>query len=238
MKKVITVIVVFFIVTGIKAQPWFDIGIKGGVGTSFMNNFQILDEQYLSHKFRPGYTYGGKLGFNFIQEHQITFDVMKTSINQGFNYTIPDVGEKYREYNIESFDMALMYRANKNGTYFEVGPQWSKVTKVGYKDDGGDFISPVKPDDLINESLVSLVVGFGGYIVGTDNFGISTGIRLAYNLTDIATETGRGLNFPMLVDHDPNPTRNLSAMFVIEMNYDFGYLVSPTCGKRGKLFVF
>ncbi len=238
MKKWFTLIIFMLAISGTKAQPWFDIGIKGGVGTSFMYNFQIFDDQYLSHQFRPGYTFGGKLGFNFIQEHQLTFDILKSSLTQGFNYKLPDVGEKYREFGIESLDMALMYRANKNGTYFEVGPQWSKVSKVKYSDEGGNFISPLSPNELLNESFISLAVGFGGYIVGTDNFGITTGLRINYTLTDIASESGRGINFPMLVAHDPDPTRNLSIMFVIEMNYDFGYLVSPTCGKRGKLFVF
>lgn len=228
----------FFIISGINAQPWFDVGIKGGIGSSFMYNKQIFTDQYLTHVFKPGYTVGAKLGFNFVQEHQLTVDVMKTSYTQGFHY-YPEAGvEKNREFTIQGMDYLLMYRLNRNGTYFEIGPQLSTVSKVKYSDEGGDFISPDKPADVINKSYYAVALGFGGYIFGTDNFGVTTGLRLNYTLNDIASDKGHDKNFPVLIAGDSNPTRNLGIMFIIEMNYDFGYLVSPSCGKRGKLFVF
>lgn len=238
MKKIFTLLLVIFSVSLANAQPWFDIGVKAGYGTSFMYNTQIFEDQKLTHKFMGGYTYGGKFGFNFSQEHQAAFDVMQTSIKQGFLY-YPEAGvETVRQFDIQSLDFLLMYRYNKKGTYFEFGPQLSQVSKVKYTDEGGDFLNPVTPDKLINKSLYSLALGFGGYIFGTDNFGVTAGFRINYTLNDIATEDARGKNFPMLYTADPDPTRNLGVMFVLEANYDFGYLVSPSCGNRNKLFVF
>ena len=238
MKKIITLFIVLFSALMVNAQPWFDIGVKAGYGTSFMYNTQIFEEQDLTHKFKGGYTYGGKFGFNFSQEHQAAIDVMQTTLKQGFIY-YPEAGvETQRQFDIQSLDFLIMYRYNKQGTYFEFGPQLSQVSKVKYTDEGGDFISPVTEDKLINKSLYSLALGFGGYVFGTDNFGVTAGFRINYTLNDLATEEARSKNFPMLNSADPDPTRNLGVMFILEANYDFGYLVSPSCGNRRKLFVF
>lgn len=224
------------------SQTWFDIGLKGGIGTSFMYNKQIFDNQDIVHKFKPGYGFGAKLGFNFIQEHQITFDVMKTSFTQGFTYK-PEgwtqTSDALREFTFGGIDLLLMYRANKNGTYFEIGPQWSKYSTIKYSDNGGDFVSPGEITDLVNNSNFGAAIGFGGYIFGTDNFGVTTGFRINYMFNDMANADGNDANFPILKQTGAfNPTHNLGVMFVVEMNYDFGYLVSPSCGQRSKLFVF
>lgn len=242
MKKLL-IIPVFMVLPFLAlSQTWFDIGLKGGVGTSFMYNSQIFKDQLIVHKFKPGYAIGGKLGFNFIQEHQITFDVMKSSFTQGFTYK-PEgwsqTQDALREIKIGGLDLLLMYRGNRNGTYFEIGPQWSKYSSVKITDTGGDFVSPLTPEQLVQKSAFGIAMGFGGYVFGTDNFGVTTGLRFNYMLNDLASEDGRNANFPILVPTGKtNVTNNLGVMFVIEMNYDFGYLVSPTCGQRGKLFVF
>ncbi|KAF0202664.1 MAG: hypothetical protein FD170_1838 [Bacteroidetes bacterium] len=241
MKKLTLIFIFLISLSSINAQTWFDIGLKGGIGTSFWYNKQIFDDQKIVHQWQPGYTVGGKIGFNFIQEHQITFDVLKSSFSQNFTYK-PEgwssTSDAVREFTIGGLDMLLMYRANRNGTYFEVGPQWSKYSEVKYADNGGDFISPLEPSQLISKSNFGLAMGFGGYIFGTDNFGVSTGVRFNYMFNDIASAEGRDANFPIFIPNEKtNPTNNLGVIFMIEINYDFGYLVSPTCGTRGKLFV-
>ncbi|HOI88274.1 MAG TPA: outer membrane beta-barrel protein [Lentimicrobium sp.] len=223
------------------AQPWFDIGLKGGIGTSFMYNSQIFEDQVIVHKFKPGYTFGGKIGFNFIQEHQLTFDLMLSHMTQGYTYR-PEgwssTRDAEREFSFNGLDLLLMYRANRNGTYFEIGPQWTTYSKVKYQDTGGDYVSPLKPDQLIAKNNLGLALGFGGYIVGTDNFGVTSGLRFNYMFSDLASTEGRDVNFPVLKPSaKSDPTHNIGIFFVIEMNFDFGYLVSPTCGQRGKLFV-
>ncbi|HLO89845.1 MAG: hypothetical protein ACM3ME_08315 [Chloroflexota bacterium] len=238
MKKLLTLLFVVFAINMAKAQPWFDIGIKGGIGTSFMYNTQIFEDQNLNHKFMLGNTYGGKFGFNLNMQHTISFDVLKTTLKQKFLY-YPETGvEANRQFDIKSLDYALLYRYTKGGTFFEFGPQLSQVSAVKYADQGGDFISPFTAAEMINKNLYSVVLGYGGYVFGTDNFGVTTGFRVSYNITDIATEAARGKNFPMLYPKDADPTHNLAIMFIVEANYDFGYLLSPSCGKRTKLFVF
>jgi len=242
MKKILLTLFVLLSVSSSFSQTWFDIGLKGGIGSSFMYNSQIFDNQEIVHKFKPGYTFGGKIGFNFIQEHQITFDIMSTTYNQAFTYR-PEgwtaSNDAEREYTFGGLDMLLMYRTNRNGTYFEVGPQWSTYSTVKYSDTGEDYVSPQEISDLVTKSNFGMAMGFGGYIFGTDNFGVATGLRFTYMFNDMATAEGQEANFPILhAAGESTPTHNLGVLFVIEVNYDFGYLVSSRCGQRTKLFVF
>ncbi len=237
MKKIFTIAIILISYSAINAQPWFDVGLKAGAGTSFMYDKQIFDDQQLSHKFAPGYTFGAKLGFNFIQEHQLTLDVLKTAYNQKFIYSI-EGNELIREIGLDVIDFALLYRHNVSGTYFEIGPQYTTTSKVTFSDEGDVTLGGFTPKEMIDKSFYSIAAGFGGYIFGTDNFGITMGFRVNYTLNDIASESGRSINFPMLVDKEADPLRNLGIMFVFEANYDFGYLVSSSCGQRKKLFVF
>lgn len=243
MKRFVLFVLMICSTSLIHAQTWFDIGLKGGIGTSFMYNSQVFKNQDIVHKFKPGYSFGGKLGFNFVQEHQITFDLMKTTYNQSFTYT-PEDGtpgtENLREFTFGGLDMLLMYRANKNGTYFEIGPQWSTYSTVKFSDNYEGFpYTESNVQDMITKSNFGMAIGFGGYIFGTDNFGVTTGFRFNYMFNDMATADGKTANFPILKQTgESNPTHNIGALFVIEMNYDFGYLVSSRCGQRTKLFVF
>ena len=242
MKKIVLTALVFLVFKIGFSQTWFDVGLKGGIGTSFMYNSQIFDDQAIVHKFRPGYSFGGKLGFNFIQEHQITFDLMKSTYKQGFTYK-PEgwtgSSDAVRDITFGGLDMLLMYRANRNGTYFEVGPQWSTYSTVKFADNGLSVFTEEEVSKMITKSNFGMAIGFGGYIFGTDNFGVTTGFRINYMINDMATEEGNTANFPILKPVGKfNATHNLGVLFVIEMNYDFGYLVSSNCGQRSKLFVF
>lgn len=243
MKKSVLSAILICLTTILYSQTWFDIGVKGGIGSSFMYNSQIFDDQLIVHKFKMGSAIGGKIGFNFVQEHQITFDVLKSSFTQGFTYVPEDSqvpgDESLREFRIDGLDMLLMYRANRNGTYFEIGPQWSTYSKVGFSDNGSTVFSEKEVAEMITKSNFGMAVGFGGYIFGTDNFGVATGVRFNYMFDDLATENGATANFPILRQTGKtNATHNIGAMFIIEINYDFGYLVSSRCGQRTKLFVF
>jgi len=241
MKKVCLSFLLFSLINPLFSQTWFDVGIKAGATTAFWYNKQFFDNQYLQHNFKISSGFGAKIGFNFVQEHQLTFDVFSTGFRQGFSYH-PEgsaFGEKAsREFGSRGTDLLFMYRSNRNGTYFEVGPVWTFYKKVTFRDTGTNPISPAKIDDLTIKKNFGLVAGLGGYIFGTDNFGVTTGLRFSYMFYDLANANGRNVNFPFFTQANSDPTNLIGIMFVVEMNYDFGYLVSPRCGQRSKLFVF
>ena len=47
-----------------------------------------------------------------------------------------------------------------------------------------------------------MTVGFGAYMVGTENFGITAGARLGFDFSDLISEEGKTVNMPTLKAYD------------------------------------
>jgi hypothetical protein len=223
------------------AQNWVDIGIKGGYGLNLLYNQNAFDDKNVIPKISTGYNYGGKIGFNLGENNEITFEVLSGRFNQNYDMRRmqPDSTFITYGYNLsyQTLDFLPMYRNNKDASYFEIGPQYTMVK------------SPVSGNSLTNGSTdisnyvvknyYSAVVGFGAYMAGTENFGITFGLRLAYSLNDLMNSAGKGMNFPYGTNYATYKTSNpFSAMFVMEFNYDLGYLAKAKCGKRTKILLF
>ena len=90
-----------------------------------------------------------------------------------------------------------------------------------------------------------MVFGFGGYLWGTDNFGISTGLRFVYTFQDVLTTDE-------IASYDGNSYMNnargydsyqkttpLSVFFVLEANYDLGFIIAKNeCTGRRKFMFY
>ncbi len=124
------------------SQSWVDLGLKGAWGGDFVLNGNLFNDNTYNHKLSSGYSFGGKVGFNFNQEHEVTFDAMFTAFKQGFTYSVEDtvnnVTTNYAsEFGFNAVHLILMYRRNKNGSYFEFGPCISLLQSPYFKDEGG-----------------------------------------------------------------------------------------------------
>lgn len=227
------------------AQNWLDVGLKGGGGVDFLLNKNILDDNSYNHRLTGGYTFGGKLGLNFGNMHEVTFDVMYTTFNQKFQYNFSDtaagINEQYfRKFSYSAIDLLLMYRMNNEGRYFEIGPKLS-LNRGGKNtnDDPSDPYSDVS--SLLNGNSYGAAIGFGNYFFGTENFGITLGLRIAYDFTDLFNLEGTGSDYPGPID-SPYPSyaagNPLTIQAIMEFNFDFGYLATASCGKRTKLIMF
>lgn len=237
-----TTIVFFSLFTfASRAQKWFDLGVKGGYGPTMLINQNVFNDKKLTHKFSFGYTYGGKAGFNFNEEHEIVLDVMSTHFDQNFELTAmkadSTVGHFGRNMNYNSLDFMLQYRKNtSDGGYFEAGTQYSLV-----RNPSGSSEYPVKVPEQppLNTSFFAITAGFGGFFVGSDFFGITMGLRLSYSLQDIMNEDGKKSHYPAYSPYSSYSASNpLSALLVMEINYDFGYFASASCGKKTKFLMF
>ena len=137
---------------------------------------------------------------------------------------------------MNAIDIPILIRHNKsNGSYFEIGPQYSIVKKVSETLETG----AANASSWFDKNYWSGVVGFGGYLMGWENFGISTGFRISYTLADIVgneapadTYTYTARNYNSYKSSNP-----LVFVFVLEFNYDLGYMAkSPCTGRRSFLF--
>ncbi len=188
---------------------------------------------------------GGKIGLNFNDDHEVTLDCWGMKYFQKYDYFIQDstgaapLSQKSVTFNTVSF--AVLYRHNKDGRHFEVGPVFNTVKKAsGTNTDAGNAAND--GEDIkanLNPNFMSLLFGFGGYFMGTENFGVTLGARFTYGLGDLISAEGQTRHYPYYADYNPYKATNpFSAMLVCEFNYDFAYMAKAKCKNKRKLILF
>lgn len=237
MKKCIVVFVfLVFTKTLYPQSGWIDAGLKGGYGVNFLVNGNLFSDRYFSPELSFGYMYGGKIGVNFNESHAITIDVTSSMFQQKYNYSVlnPDSSRTTygRSLGFNSLDFLLLYRHSSYGGYIEIGPQYSMLSKTRWTDGAAVPQYPNVNGFLVN-SYYAAVFGFGGYLVGTENFRVTIGFRASYALSDVISPLGKQNNFPSVTPYPNYKASNpLTGLMVMELNYDVGYFARTKCKKR------
>lgn len=237
----------FVLLTNITfSQRWLDIGLKGAWGPSWLFNKNIFDDQEFNHVLSYGYGFGGKVGFNFNDSHELTFDFMVGTFKQKFKYNVTDTitgasPEFEKSLQFGTLDFILMYRHNKDGRYLEVGPGYSIIKSASGSNSNDAY---ALADGDIRENLIdgytTIVFGFGGYFVGTENFGITMGARFSYGLSDLISAEGQARHQYPANENYPNYSEShpFTAQLVMEANLDFAYMVKAKCSNKRKILLF
>lgn len=242
MRKLLAVLSSIFIFATFHTQSWMDLGLKGGYGTSILTNNNIWDDSDYNHQISGSYCFGGKIGLNFNENHEVTFDIMYNEFNQNFLYNFYDsITESSPLYkssiSYHSLSYILMYRHNKEGRYSEIGTSVETILKVNRKDEIDYFqgIAIAKNDFIANQA--NIVAGFGAYLLGSENFGVTTGIRISYGLKDLISLAGQNKSLPTFKNYESyNASHPLSIIFIIEANFDFAYVAKAQCSRRKLIF--
>ena len=241
MRKLLAVLSSIFIFATFHTQSWFDLGLKGGYGTSILMNNNIWDDVDYNHQISGAYSFGGKIGLNFNENHEVTFDLMYNEFNQNFLYNLYDsISESSPLYkssiSYHSLSYILMYRHNKDGRYSEIGTAVESILNVKGED---EIISAQKFDSNdFTKNEANIVAGFGAYLLGSENFGITTGVRISYGLKDLISLAGQNKNLPTFKQYESySASHPLSILFIIEANFDFAYVAKAQCSRR-KLILF
>lgn len=224
------------------AQSWMDIGIKGGWGLNFLYSKNVLDDPDFNERFTAGFCFGGKLGWNFNDYHELTLDVMYYKFNQNYKYNITDSSGSSPQYDrglsFSGMQFALMYRHNNEGRYVEIGPSYSTVSKLSMTDSHFTVVDGVA-DKYKSSGYMGLAFGFGGYVMGTENFGITMGVRFHYALGDAFKNDGTGYQFPTFNKYDTyKASHPLTVQLMLEANLDFAYMAKAKCKNKRKLILF
>ena len=138
-----------------------------------------------------------------------------------------------------AIEIPVMLRYNDgSGGYTEGGYTYSKMLNV--TETVNESIQ--NASGLYNAARHGLVFGFGGYLFGAEDFAVSGGFRVRYDLTDIVSTPLENRNDPDYYALDnavTNKTNPVSIMFNIELNYDLGFIMArnPCTGRRKMLFV-
>ncbi|MFZ5552168.1 MAG: hypothetical protein ACOZCO_03560 [Bacteroidota bacterium] len=225
------------------SQRWVDIGFKGSWGPNWLFNKNILDDQEFNNQLSYGYNFGGKIGLNFNDFHEVTFDVLSGQFTQKFKFNVDDTATGAsplfdKSFKYSTLDFALLYRHNKDGRYFEAGPQFSLLKKASGTNSYDATVDGDVKENFV-DNYTSFVFGFGGYFIGTENFGITFGARFAYTFTDVISAQGQINHYPA---NQPYPTyaesHPFTAMLVMEFNWDFAYMAKAKCSNKRKLILF
>jgi hypothetical protein len=242
MKKITLILSLFITAHLAMAQGgWLEAGLKGGYGVNFLINSNYYSDHSFSPKLSFGYMFGGKIGINFNESHAITVDVTSSAFEQKYNYsrisdsprTVYSGGVKFN-----TLDFLLMYRKASDGGYIEIGPQYSMVSGVKMNDGGMSATPATDAASNMVKSYYAAAFGFGGYLVGTENFRVTIGFRATYGLTDIISSVGKQNAFPVGYAYPSyKPTNPLTGMMILELNYDVGYFARSKCKKRKLRFL-
>lgn len=233
----ITLIICFILLYNLSySQLWFDLSGKGGIGTGFLINKTLSDDNRLS--VNPGINnfYGGRFGINFGSESSLSLDF--TYANNSYSFIqseIYDVSKTYKyTINYSNLNVAPLYRHTNESQYIEIGPEFSFFKKGSISDETNP-ISTTDAQSVLNPHLMSAVFGVGGYVIGGDNLTLSMGIRFKYTLNNLISSDYANTNYPFVnyPDITKNATTNpLSAQVVFELNYSLAQFAKATCGKR------
>jgi hypothetical protein len=241
MKKILTLVVGLTLMHAVNAQKigfWFDAGLKAGVGPTMLLNKNVFDDDVYDHQFSNGFAVGGKFGIFHGLYNGVTFDVM---LNKGTQKFRSEINNPFVEHQVNwnSVDLSVLYRLQKEGIYIELGPQFSFVNKVEQ-----DGFGPEDVSEFYAENLTSGVFGFGGYLIGNDQFTLMFGLRLGYSFTDFISDAGQDLQYPRaaavqqdLTPYDTYETTNpIFVQLMFEANFGIGYFAKTACAHRTSFF--
>ncbi len=240
MRKLLALLCTLFILMTTHGQLWFDIGFKGGIGPGLIMNQNIWDDPDYNHRLTASNSYGAKFGLNFNDEHEITFDFMISNFHQDFLHneydSITSISPLFKSnLSYGSFDYMLLYRHNKDGRYLEVGPSIQQIRSIVINDEyRPSYTSNI---EHVNQLQTNMIFGFGAYFMGSENFGITTGFRATYNISDMVSENGKVNNLPNLKSYPIyKPSHPLTLCFIMEANFDFAYIAKAQCSRRKLIF--
>lgn len=220
-------------------QGWIDIGFKGGGGLGMMYNENLWNDRSVEISFKGSNLYGGKVGINFNELHAITVDFLTSKTQQTYKMFTPN-GDFSLNYAYKSFDIPVLYRYNSEyGSYMEVGGQLSKIKSVS---ETGRPTAMVDPQSHMVEKFYGVIFGFGSYMLGTNNLYLTAGFRFMYGVNDLISPAGGKNNlqyYPYAASYTPDPayleykqTHPFTINFILEINYDLGYIVSSNCNRQ------
>lgn len=243
MRQIAKILILLFLcVSSIQSQKvivWFDAGLKAQAGPTGLYNKAVVDRPEVEYSVSSGNSFGGKFGINF-GYNALTIDLMYNNSKAEFQHQ-NFVGDT--EVKTKSLDLYLLYRNEKNLSYFEIGPKLSFLRDASWRQIT-DGASPI-PTDITDQfkNGIGAVIGFGANLLGTEgSFSGKLGLRFEYGITDVVNDIGMAANAPLnetyLYADGYKGSHPIFAGVVFELNWGIGYYGVTKCGGRSKFFMF
>lgn len=235
-----------------QGETFIDFGPKIMVGPNIFINDALGSDRYTPSYKSAGWGGGFKFAFDFNTRIAIVGEALYRQQKQVFSMTFTDpttgtdvIKDKY--ITLKSIEFPVMLRHNSDAMqYFEAGVVFSNIKGVdeNFYDLQG---SEIELSDFSSQNLSSFysqknmgaVLGVGGYLWGSGNFGVSAGLRFRYDFNDAVATDDRVPSSPMYATDDVvvGSTTPFSIAIVFEANYDLGFLMAKSSCKGRRKFL-
>ncbi len=237
MKYLFTLFMMACFAMSAHAQWWFDAGIKGAYGPTFMYDHKVFDHGSYKHKITTGTAIGGRLGFNYGYHAGLSIEYSSATGKQDFNYN----SQVFNKFKWKHNDWSALFRYSGNGAYIEVGGEIAKIKTVELKNVNSPTVLDVTEN--FSKNYKSGVFGFGSYLIGGGIFTVNLGIRLHWAIDDMVNELGKQNNYPIVGIGETlrNPSKKTlatAAQLQLEANCAFGRFAKSACHDRWRLLLF
>jgi hypothetical protein len=245
MKKLLLGLTLAFSASISFSQSYIDFGPKCFFGPNVLMNSEIMNSggKYSMNPASFGFGAGFKLAFDINETFAIAGEINYFSHNQIYEMEVAgldSINVKYdKEISYTSIEIPIMFRYNtETMSYFEAGYVMSMTSEATETLEGPyAALGSADISDQLTPKMGGLVLGFGSYVWGYNNFGISAGLRVRYDLDDaFANDKTKYANSPNYGTDlaVTGPTNPFSVMLNIEFNYDLGFYMakSPCTGRR------
>lgn len=234
MKYFLTLFLVTTLAITAHSQWWFDAGLKGAFGPTLMYDQNVFDHGSYKHKISTGGSFGARLGFNNGYHNSISLEYNLATSKQDFNLN----SVLYNSFKWKHNDFALIIRHSGDGAFIEIGGKLSSISRVELD----NVNQPIRDvSENFKDTYTSGILGFGSYLAGNDLVTLNMGIRLHWAFTDMVSEAGKEMQYPIIVDNLDDPSRKTlatAAQLQVELNYAFGRFAKTACSNRWKLLLF
>jgi hypothetical protein len=201
-----------------------EIGLMGGGKSTWLFNKNISDDgDEQDYAAGWGYSFGFTAANYFNGTVGMELDFLYTS--HAGNYTgVIDSGKSYdSNVRLTMYDFPLLFKARgESGGFFEIGPEFTIVSKAIYNSTGRIFVQDSSMTDYYSSNNISVVMGFGIDVDVNPRWAIRTGLRFEWGLKDLKGIDGMGnaLNNPFLYK-EQNPTNLAAGALYLGVTYRF-----------------
>lgn len=229
-------------------SKWFTIGARGTVNGPFLINSNEYKDKGIKHNFAIGVSGGGMIGFHFNDWGSINVEGLYTTYSRKLSSAIDSL-KWSRDTKLAYLEFPIMFRAEWNFKYVEVGIRVGSLISAseGYSNEKNPKLDYTGKNikDNFDPSNTALVFGWGTNLMGDGGLMLSLGVRLTYGFSDIVSDLGgKGKSYYPIADgtsaaaQSYTPTNTATVGIHLSLDFDLGYIVSSSCGRKHKFTLF
>ena len=209
---------------GSKDNPvWFNLEVKGGIGTSLLSNKNISGDKNIS-----------AMNFNFYPAYGIGIGAhIKNYFAVQIEKSWSSFGQKYT-YKNESPARTLVFNSSEMGLFLRKTSEGGGFVGLGFKV-ANISKSNVDSISVYSKSLNFLNFEIGGPVWQNNMFDINLNIRFGYGLNNMVSAENYNPGAYTVYTKNAS-THPITAQFLIGFNWHVGYWATSNCKHKGFVF--